>query len=113
MRAHDAYRGLMDARELAVRKVAVWYLRDGYVRGPIPDRLLLDGWKTYKKGWEMRISIPADPAAVAEIRAQIDRAGLRLARVYGKRSSRLIQPIYGRDQVLRVLKAAGIDTAGM
>ena len=103
----------MDARELAVREVAAWYLNDGYVRGPIPERLLLDGWRSYKKGWEMRISVPADPAVVAEVRAQIERAGLRLARVYGKRNSRVIQPIYGRDQVLRVLKVAGVDTTGM
>ena len=101
----------MSSPNQALRKVAELYRQDGYVRGPVPDRLLQDGWRAYKKGWELRISLP-DEQAVIGLRRAIDQAGLRLARFYPKHG-RLIQPIYGRDQVLRVLRAAGEDVQGL
>jgi len=106
-----AYRDRMDDREQALRQVAEIYQQGGYVRGPISDRMLRDGWRVYKKGWELRLVLP-DECAVFEVRRLLDQAGIRLARSYAKHG-RQIQPIYGRDQVLRVLRAAGEDVQGL
>lgn len=96
-----------------MKAIAAAFLRHGYVRGPIPERLLQDGWRQYKKGWELRILLPYDAASIALVRRQISEAGYRLARVYEKSSIQVVQPIYGRDAVLEVLRAAGHDTRAM
>lgn len=100
-----------DAQRRALRQLAGFYRHGGYVRGPIPQRLLRDGWRIYKKGWELRLVLP-DQETLAEVQRLIDAAGLRLARPHRK-GSRIVQPIYQREQVLEVLRAAGMDVRGL
>lgn len=90
-------------RDEALKRLAWYYKRNGYVRAPIPERLLREGWH-YHKGWEVRLSLA--PGEVAEVRGLLSVAGLTQTQPFAKHS-RMIQPIYGRDVVLEVLAAAG------
>lgn len=95
----------VDSRE-AVAELAVFFEDDGYVRGPIPERLLREGWR-YHKGWEIRISLPDDPEVVRHVQELIVRAGFSVAAPFVKHT-RVIQPIYGQEPVRAVLAACGM-----
>jgi hypothetical protein len=98
----------VDRHAEAVAALAGYFRRDGYVRGPIPERMLLEGWSHYKKGWEARISCPDDPAEIREMEQLLDAAGWSLTRWFRKHG-RVIFPIYGRERVKELIEAGGME----
>jgi hypothetical protein len=84
--------------------MAALFLRDGYVRGPILARQLREGWH-YRKGWELRISLPDDPAEIERVQRLLVAAEWTVTEPYRK-GGRVIVPIYGRARVEEIIEAA-------
>lgn len=84
--------------------MAAYFTADGYVRGPIPLRQRREGWRFYKKGWELRISLPDDRALLEEVQHLITLAGWRVAEPFRKHT-RIVQPIYRREHIEEILAA--------
>lgn len=89
----------------AERALARWFIdRSGHVRTPHLDRRkdLGPGWHTtYKKGWEARL-IAASHEELAGIRSLLRQCGFKVGRPFAK-SAHWAQPVYGRDQVKRLI----------
>lgn len=98
------------ARSMASARKRLYTAYNGYVRVPNPRRLANGrsgetGRKgSYKKGWELRLVVPADE--LEQARELIVRAGLNPARPFVK-GKQIIQPIYGYQPVTEFLEARG------
>jgi hypothetical protein len=79
-------------------RLTFYFARNGYLRGQSNDRLD-EGHEAYKKGWEVRLVLHSS-SEVDEVRRLIERAGMRPGKVFQKHQC-WIQPIYGRDAVMR------------
>lgn len=85
---------------------------NGYVRVPNPERLAngrsggTSRKGSYKKGWELRLVVPADELEKA--REMILAAGLNPARPFVK-GRQIIQPIYGYQPVMEYLELTGSE----
>lgn len=99
-----------EARSMAAARKRLYTSYNGYVRVPNPNRLAngrsgLTGRKgSYKKGWELRLVVPAEE--LEQARDLIIRAGLNPARPFVK-GKQIIQPIYGYQPVTEFLEARG------
>ena len=63
-----------------------------------PDaRRMREGWRSYKKGWEVRLIVRSYPE-IDRLRAWLCEHALRPGAPYEK-GLRLVQPVYGEDQV--------------
>lgn len=87
------------------RLVADAFRSGSCVRRPHPGRRERDG-TAYHKGHEIRFYATSEGEALLLARS-ITAAGLRAGRPYLKRAGRWIVPLYGREQVDRVLTWVG------
>lgn len=85
----------------AQRRAVDFFHNGACVRTPNEDRLD-EGYRRYKKGWEVRFSVHSRSEAT-ELRRVLVAAGLRSGRSYRKHQTTWIVPMYGRDQVTRFL----------
>lgn len=86
----------------AQRRAVEVFLNGGCVRTPNEDRLE-EGYRSYKKGWEIRFTLRSKPE-VSQLRLILQDAGLDAGSSYRKRERTWILPVYGRDQVTRFLR---------
>ena len=87
----------------AVRALAWYYRRNGYVRRQDADRLANDGSQQYKKGDEIRL-VARTVEELRLVRRLLREAGFRPARPFRKGRQHL-QPVYGQQAVARFLDA--------
>lgn len=102
--AVEAGEGLSPAQLRTVES----FLKGGCVRVPNGGRRG-EGHRVYKKGWEARFYVGSE-VAVGKLRRVLARAGLEAGREYVKGPGRWILPVYGREQVARLL--GWIETVG-
>lgn len=76
------------------------FRRNGYVRLQDP-KLAKAGSQVYKKGDEVRM-VAGSRAELAETRSLLKGAGFKIGKPFPK-GNQLRQPIYGREQVARLL----------
>jgi hypothetical protein len=86
------------------RRVAEYFLRNGYLRAADP-RLRRDRGQAYKKGYEVRFVLGSS-GELKEVRALLRDAGIRPGRPFRKHS-RLIQPVYGDAAQITILSWVG------
>ena len=72
-----------------------------HVRRPDPNRQI-EGWKKYKKGWEVRI-LAEDSDDLESLQNVLKELGFNPKRPFLKRDQ-FVQPIYGRQAVERYLE---------
>jgi len=94
--------------DAAVRELAAFFQRNGYVRRHNPVRYAAVGYKKYKKGDEVRL-VANDDAERARIPFLLKTAGFKPGRPFrkDKKSRQYRVPIYGRKQVARFLRIVG------
>ena len=90
----------MTKAEVARRRLAAYFARNGYVRRKNPERAEADG-QSYKKGYEIRL-VAADEAELEEIGRLLLEAGFKAGRPYAK-ARRWALPIYGKRAVERFM----------
>jgi hypothetical protein len=78
-----------------------FFQRNGYVRCKDPLRYREDGYRRYKKGYEVRL-VARTEGELAYIRRLLIEAGFEPGRPFRK-ARQLTQPIYGRAAVERFL----------
>jgi hypothetical protein len=86
------------------RTLTEFFRRNGYVRRQDPARLT-EGSRSYRKGEEVRL-VAISIQELKLIRRLLREAGLKPGRPWRK-DNRIRQPIYGRDQVERLLQLVG------
>ena len=82
----------------AIARLIWFYHRNGYVRWQDPHRRSTEGWRSYKKGTEIRLVAKSRPE-LAEIRRLLKAAGFKPGRPFRK-GRQFRQPVYGADQVV-------------
>jgi hypothetical protein len=82
------------------------YERNGFVRHQNPERIASEGWRRYKKGLEVRLTVDSE-AGLATVRRLLCEAGFTPGRPYRHGTHRFRQPLYGRHQVVRFLELIG------
>lgn len=87
----------------AVKQLAWFFQRNGYVRLHDPKTLSERGWDGYRKGDEVRL-VAESRAELATIRRLLRAAGFKAGRPFAK-GRQFRQPIYGRTEVERFLEA--------
>lgn len=90
-----------EAKAEAVRQLARFFHRNGYLRWRNPQRLKSDG-RAYKKGAEIRL-VANSKQELATIRRLLKTAGFKAGRPFVK-ARQFRQPVYGIDQVIAFLK---------
>ena len=88
-----------------VEQLSAFFRRNGYARFQKADRLENEGYRTYKKGDEVRL-IAEDPEELKQIRQLLLAAGFLPGNPFPKRN-RWSQPLYGREAVQRFLLLIG------
>lgn len=83
-------------------KLVRLFLRNGCARVPDSERRGQEP-SAYKKGYEVRM-IAQSAAELRQMQRMLRAAGFRLGRPY-ERWSRIVQPLYGREQVHHFLEA--------
>ena len=78
------------------------FLRNGYVRLPDEDRLESEGYKKYKKGFEVRL-YAQNREELRKIRNSIIALGYKLCKTFLKQG-RIVQPLYGRTITMQFQK---------
>lgn len=107
-----AHRASDRGRSIPAARKRLYTAFNGYVRVPNPERLAngrsggTSRKGSYKKGWELRLVVPADELEKA--REMILAAGLNPARPFVK-GRQIIQPIYGYQPVMEYLELTGSD----
>ena len=96
---------IADEKDLAAR-LGAFYERNGFVRRQNPERIAAEGWRRYKKGFEVRLTV-ASEAELATVRRLLCDAGFTPGRPYRHGPHRFRQPLYGRRQVERFLEFIG------
>jgi hypothetical protein len=81
--------------------LAYFFERNGYVRRQDRLRYEEEGYRRYKKGFEVRL-IAATESELAEIRELLVATGFKPGRPFPK-ARQWAQPIYGRQAVERFL----------
>ena len=76
--------------------------KNGYIRYPDKGRIEKEGGQRYKKGQELRF-VAESYNELAELRGLLRKAGFRVCNPFDK-GRRLIQPVYGRNAVERILE---------
>jgi hypothetical protein len=100
------------ARSISAARKRLYNTYNGYVRVPNPERLAngrsggTSRKGSYKKGWELRLVVPAD--GLERARQLIVAAGLTPARPFVK-GRQIIQPIYGYEPVMEYLELTASD----
>ncbi|MBI4028645.1 MAG: hypothetical protein HY360_26945 [Verrucomicrobia bacterium] len=84
-----------------IAELARFFARDGYVRLQNPKRLAREGWRRYKKGYEVRLTAQSD-LELDRIRDLLCHAGFKPGRPFVK-ERHYCQPVYGRAEVDRFL----------
>lgn len=79
--------------DAAWAQLSGYFLRNGNIRTPSPERLREGHWR-YKKGWEVRLVLESW-IELRQARRVLAAVGLRAGRAYRK-GSRWVQPVYGR-----------------
>ena len=90
-----------------IRLLQEFFDRNAYLRFPNVKRRIADGGNIYKKGYEVRLVLLDEDELETVLRMLY-----RLEFVPGKpfiKSSRIIQPIYGRAQVEHFCQLVGYD----
>jgi len=95
--------GQVDTPSLAVTELATYFRRNGCIRRQNSDRVATDGWATYKKGDEIRLTANSK-AELARIRMMLVIAGFKPGAPYIHGATQHRQPVYGREQVRRFLE---------
>jgi addiction module HigA family antidote len=90
-----------------VEQLAALFKSNGYIRRQSEERLAEEGPHSYKKGEEVRFTASSE-AELEDIRRLLSEAGFRLGKSYGQKSQ-LRQPVYGRDQVRRLMQLIGVE----
>ena len=90
-----------------VEQLAALFKSSGYVRRQDEERLAEEGPHSYQKGEEVRFKASSE-AELEDIRRLLREAGFRLGKPYGPKSQSR-QPVYGRDQVRRLLRLIGAE----
>lgn len=81
------------------------FLRTGYIRWRDPKKLSRQTRQAYKKGYEIRFPVESraeQRALVAALRALDIEPGRPF-----QKHSRIVVPVYGKDQVERILEFTG------
>lgn len=86
----------------AVRELARFFHRNGYVRWQNEECVSEDGWRVYKKGHEVRL-VASSEEELAILRGLLEQAGFRPGRPFVK-GRQYRQPIYGKRAVGRFLE---------
>ncbi|HEV3004049.1 MAG TPA: hypothetical protein VGX78_06280 [Pirellulales bacterium] len=87
--------------------LAGFFRRNGYTRWQDARRKQHEGYKTYKKGDEVRL-VAESLRELALVRRLLRRAGFRPRRPFRK-GNQYRQPLYGRQTVARFLTLIGED----
>ncbi|ROO86636.1 hypothetical protein EDD29_4211 [Actinocorallia herbida] len=100
-------------RDRALRMVGHFFREGGTVYAPVPDpqaspRLT---WRRSAR-WSAHIAVAPDARVVATLQGHLAKAGLRTAKLI-PRPGVVVQPVHGREQVLVLLRAAGVETRGL
>jgi hypothetical protein len=82
--------------------LAWFFKRHGQVRFQDAERFKAEGWKKYKKGFEIRLTGLSEED-LAEVRNLLEQAGFKLARPFRHTRYHYVQPIYGKVEVERFL----------
>ena len=82
-----------------------WFDRSGWVQGGPDPSKRAKGKDNYKRGYEVRMS--AAPKELAQLQRLLKSAGIEPGAPFAK-SSRLVVPIYGREQTERFLNLIGV-----
>lgn len=88
----------------AIKQLAVYFHRNGYVRRVDAVRRVDDG-QLYKKGAEIRL-VANSRVELAEIRRLLEQAGFKPAKPFAK-ARQWRQPVYGVAEVARFLSLVG------
>jgi hypothetical protein len=78
----------------AVTILRALFKRCAIVRAPRHERRD-EGWKSYKKGHEVRLPVPHGDAR--RVVKMVKEVGLRAGKPYRKSSGRTVVPVYGAD----------------
>ena len=85
--------------------------RNGYVRRQNPERIAEVGWKSYRKGDEIRF-IVRDELELERLCGLLAKAGFKPGKAYSQGSG-WRQPVYGRKQVAAFLEMTASVEAGI
>jgi len=92
----------------SVARLREWFNESGWVQGR-PDAALRARYpNTYKRGYEVRLSAPL--AAAPGLTRLLRRAGFKPGAPFRK-GTRVIVPLYGREQTQRFLKVVNSRAA--
>lgn len=97
------YRDGMGVKGDALRTVAKFYKRAGWVSGPIPERMLGER-RQFHPSWELRISVEVEEYWL--LASALAQAGLPVDQP-ARAKNRLVQVLYGPGAVHAVMQAAG------
>jgi hypothetical protein len=97
----------MPGKPTVEQQLAAWFERSGWVQSPPDPRQRNARPLTYKRGYEARLS--ASPDELSELLRLLRRAGLSPGTPFQK-AKRLVVPVYGREQVNRLLQLVGRAT---
>ncbi len=88
-----------------IDRLTALFRRNGYVRRQSPARRAADGYRTYKKGDEVRL-VAESASELQDIRRLLREAGFAPGRPFQK-AGQWRQPVYGRESVTRFLALVG------
>ncbi len=100
---------MSQASRKAVARLTRFFDRNGYVRWQDPYRVDPDGVRNDRKGDEIRF-VADSPEELLTIRRLLEEIGVRPARPW-LHGCQIRQPVYGRDDVRRLLALMGRDAA--
>lgn len=88
-------------RQSAKRRLAAWFNEHGCTRSAPDPKLRKEHSKTYKRGYEVRLS--AHPEELSNLSALLHRTGFKPGTPFPK-GNRFVVPLYGKEQVQRFLQ---------
>ena len=88
-------------------ELSAFFLRNGYVRRQDPKRYKAQGYRLYKKGFEIRL-MANSRTELRQIRSLLRALGFKPGRPFAK-NSRMCQPVYGREALADFLRMVEED----
>ena len=86
------------------KRLTAWFNQHGWAQSPPDQRLRKEFSRTYKRGYEVRLS--ALPEELDELLSLLQRADFKPGTPFPK-ANRLVVPLYGREQAWRFLELVG------
>ena len=93
------------AQVTALALLAEFFRYRGWCQSPARRSLRKKLGPKYKRGWEIRLAA-ASQAELRQLRRLLRLAGFTVGRPFRK-VNRIVQPLYGREQVTRLLEVVG------